>query len=73
MTEIRISATGASFLLTSESDGTDDYLVAIDAEADGFKGHADGHVVGAAWHGFCAALIALEQSREGEATLESAM
>lgn len=73
MKEIRLSASGASFLLTSESDGGEDYLVAIDAEADGFKGHTDGHVVGAAWQGFRQALAALEKTRKGEATLESAM
>lgn len=73
MTKIHLSAVEASFLLTSESDGSGDYLVAIDAKAYGFAGHADGHVVGAAWLGFCAELGALEKSRTGEAILESAM
>lgn len=73
MTDIRLTAPEASFLLSSESDSGSDYLIAIEAQADGFNGHADGHIVGAAWLGFCSALIALEETRKGEATLESAV
>lgn len=73
MTVIHLSTVGSSFELTSESDRAGDYLVAVEAESDGFKGHADGHVAGASWQNFCAALITLEQCRKGEATLDSAM
>jgi hypothetical protein len=72
MTEIRFSATESSFLLTVESDGSGDYLVAISAETDGFKGHADGHVAGSCWTKFSRELVALNDSRKGEAKLESA-
>lgn len=52
MTEIHLSTVGSSLELTSESDSAGDYLVVVEAEADGFKGHADGHVAGAAWQIF---------------------
>jgi hypothetical protein len=41
--------------------------------SEGFSGHADGHVVGAAWQTFVRELTTLETERKGAAHLVSAM
>ena len=48
-----------------------DAYITIDALSDGFKGHNDLWVLGEAFSAFCAALISLEHSLKGEATLAS--
>src|SRR5688572_17672915 len=59
--------------LTVSDEGSGDFLVAIEAQSEGFSGHADGHVVGAAWHVFVEQLAVLEAERKGSARLISAM
>jgi hypothetical protein len=59
--------------LVATDDGSGDFLVTIEAQIEGFCGHADGHVFGAAWHAFVRQLAALEAERKGAARLISAM
>ena len=54
----------------AQADG--DYLASVDAEAEGFKGHADGHVAGADFRVFIEGLEKLERTRKGKAVLISA-
>lgn len=61
------------FVLTAADDGSGDYLVSVEARAQGFSGHADGHVAGAEWHSFVRQLEVLERERKGAAHLISAM
>jgi hypothetical protein len=70
----KVSFTGerATFLMEWNDDGGGDFLVSIEAEADGFCGHADGHVVGKDLRRFTSELERLEQSRRGKAQLSSA-
>jgi hypothetical protein len=72
MPNIRLSAKGARLSLSWAGDGSGDYLISIEAEAEGFKGHADGHVTGSDLRAFTEALEQLERSRKGKATLASA-
>ena len=55
-----------------EAEGSGDYLVSVEAEVEGFKGHADGHVTGADLKAFAEGLAKLERSRKGKAVLTSA-
>lgn len=48
-----------------------DYYIAIEAEADGFRGHSDGHVLAAEFRDFGKAIGILEQRRQGQARFES--
>ena len=59
--------------LTATEDGSGDFLVSVEAQSQGFSGHADGHVVGAAGHVFVRQLTVLEAQRKGAASLTSAM
>ena len=59
--------------LNWDDDGGGDYLVSIEAEVEGFRGHADGHVTGADLRAFTDALKQLERSRKGKAVLASAL
>jgi hypothetical protein len=59
--------------LTATSDGSGDFFVAIETQSEGFSGHADGHVEGAAWQTFVRELTTLEAERKGAARLVSAM
>jgi hypothetical protein len=72
MKSLSLSADDASLLLTWECDGSGDYLVSVEAAADGFRGHADGHVVGSDFRTFADELKRLEQNRKGIARLASA-
>ena len=72
MKEIRFSGEKALFSLSAEPDGSGDFLVAVEAEVEGFSGHADGHVVGDHWKAFMESLRQLEKTRKGSALLESA-
>ena len=56
-----------------DDQGDGDYLVSIEAEAEGFKGHADGHVTGSDLRTFTDGLKELERSRKGKAVLISAL
>jgi hypothetical protein len=69
----KVSFTGekAVFLLHWTEDGSGDFLVSIEAEADDFRGHADGHVVGSDMRRFIEDLKRLDQSRNGKAQLSS--
>ena len=70
----RVTLTGehAHFLLEWKEDGSGDFLVSIETEADDFRGHADGHVTGKDLRQFTGDLKRLEQSRNGKAQLISA-
>jgi len=54
-------------------DGSGDFLVSIETESDGFRGHADGHVEREEFRAFVTALRQLDRSRKGSAKLTSAM
>jgi hypothetical protein len=70
----RVSLTGehAHFLLEWKEDGSGDFLVSIEADADDFRGHADGHVTGKDLRQFTGDLKRLDHSRKGKAQLRSA-
>ena len=70
---MRIEEEDSVLELTATSDDSGDFLVSIEAQSEGFSGHADGHVVGAAWQSFVRELAALEEKRKGAARLVSAM
>lgn len=53
--------------------GEGDAYITIAVRSAGFEGRNDLWVTGAALRGFCKALIALEDSRKGEAKLESTL
>jgi len=72
MISISLSEKESSLLITCDSDGAGDFLVAIETKTDGFEGHADGHVVGAEWQQFVADLQRLEKTRKGVARFASA-
>jgi hypothetical protein len=72
MPSITLQNGEALMSLNWDDDGSGDYLVSIEAEAEGFKGHADGHVTGADLRAFTDGLERLEHSRKGEAVLVSA-
>ena len=71
MPKVSLTADSAAILIDWHAEGSGDYVVSIEAEADGFRGHADGHAVGAAVREFVRGLIRLEQSRKGKAQLAS--
>jgi hypothetical protein len=71
--QMRIEEKDSVLELTVTEDGSGDFLVAVEAQSEGFAGHADGHVVGAAWHAFVGQLAMLEAERRGAARLISAM
>jgi hypothetical protein len=55
----------------SESGAADDILVLVDIRCRGFTGRIDTWLLRQAWVCFCDQLERLEQSRQGEATVES--
>lgn len=69
---MRIEERQSVLEITATDDGSGDFLVAIEAQSEGFSGHADGHVVGAEWHAFVRQLADLEAQRKGAARLSSA-
>jgi hypothetical protein len=73
MAKVSFTAEDAALLLEWSDDGSGDFLVSIEAQADGFCGHADGHVAGADLRRFTNDLERLEQSRKGKAQLVSAV
>jgi hypothetical protein len=73
MPNITLNAGESIMSLDWDDDGSGDYLVSIEAEAEGFKGHADGHVTGSDLRAFIASLEKLERSRKGKARLISAL
>jgi hypothetical protein len=48
-----------------------DYLVTVEAEVEGFKGHADGHVTESDFKAFTEGLEQLERSRKGRTAVAS--
>ena len=70
---MRIKEKDSVLQLTATNDGSGDFLVAIEVQSEGFSGHVDGHVVGAAWQTFVRQLTTLEAERKGAARLVSAM
>jgi hypothetical protein len=70
---MRIEDKDSVLELAVADDGSGDFLVAIEAQSEGFCGHANSHVVGAAWHAFVRQLAALDAERKGAARLISAM
>jgi hypothetical protein len=71
--EITLTAKEATFRLSYEADGSGDYLIGLEAAVEGFRGHADGHIVGKDWLEFRNDLNKLEQDRKGKAHLGSAL
>ena len=63
----------ASLKLSCKSDGSGDYSASLEVRVAGYAGNADGHVVGADWTAFANAMRGLEESREGDAELRSAI
>jgi hypothetical protein len=72
MARVSLSGEHANFLLEWKEDGSGDFLVSIEAEADDFRGHADGHVTGKDLRQFTGDLKRLDQARKGKAQLISA-
>jgi len=72
MAKVSFTGEDAAFLLEWSEDGSGDYLVSIGAEAEGFRGHSDGHVVGADFRRFIEELERLDQLRSGKAQISSA-
>jgi hypothetical protein len=70
---MRIEEQESVLELTVTPDGSGDFLVAVEARSEGFCGHADGVVVGAAWGAFVQELGILEAERKGVARLISAL
>ena len=64
---MRIEEQDSVLQLTVTPDGSGDFLVAVEARSEGFSGHADGVVVGAAWGVFVPELGILEAKRKGVA------
>jgi hypothetical protein len=72
MAKVSLTGDHAYFLLEWKEDGSGDFLVSIEAEADDFRGHADGHVTGRDLRQFTGDLKRLDESRKGKAQLSSA-
>ena len=70
MDAIEFSSSGGKVTVSWSFDG--DYVVAIDAEAHGFRGHADGHVVSDEFKKFAKGIVGLAESRIGRANFSSA-
>ena len=69
---IRFTFPGGGVSIKAQLEGeSGDYYVCIRARASGFKGHSDGHVIGAAFDEFIDDLRRLESTRRGNATLSS--
>ena len=71
MTAITFASPSASCVINCSDGAEGDVYVAIEVAADGFTGHADGHVAGASWSKFVAELAQLERIRGGMAHLRS--
>ena len=69
----RVDAGKAFVAVHACPDGDGDFFVAVEASVDGFCGHADGHVAGSDFQTFAQQCRALEQARQGAATLSSAL
>jgi hypothetical protein len=72
MAKVSLTGEHAYFLLEWKEDGSGDFLVSIEVEADDFRGHADGHVTGKDFRQFAGDLKRLDQFRKGMAQLSSA-
>ncbi len=70
MDAIEFSSGGGKVKISWNFDG--DYVVAVDAKAYGFRGHADGHVVLDEFKIFAKDVVALAKSRKGQASFASA-
>ena len=70
MDAIEFSNSGGKIKISWNFDG--DYVVAVDAKAYGFRGHADGHVVLDEFKKFAKDIMALAKSRKGQANFSSA-
>ena len=70
MDAIEFSSNGGKVRISWTFDG--DYVVAIEAKAHGFCGHADGHVVTGDFKKFAQDIVGLAGSRKGQASFSSA-
>lgn len=72
MPTIRFTFPGGGVSIKAQREGeSGDYYVCIRAQASGFKGHSDGHVLGAAFDDFIDDIRRLESTRRGSATFSS--
>ena len=63
----------ASLKLCCNSDGSGDYSASLEVRVAGYAGNADVHFVGAEWTAFSKAICRLEETRNGDAQLKSAI
>lgn len=70
MDTIEFSGSGGGVKISWGFDG--DYAVAVEAEAHGFYGYADGHVALDEFKDFARELVSLAKSRKGQANFSSA-
>jgi hypothetical protein len=72
MPTITLGVDGTLMSINWNAQGDGDYLASVEAEAEGFKGHADGHVTRSDLKAFFEGLRKLEHTRKGKAVLISA-
>jgi hypothetical protein len=73
MSTCKISEKESTLLISYLNDGAGDFLVTVETNCDGYKGHADGHVAGDDWQKFLTDLRLLDATRKGSAEFASAI
>ena len=71
MDTIEFSSSGGKVRISWSFDG--DYIVAVETEAYGFRGQADGHVASDEFKKFAKDIVDLAESRKGEASFSWAL
>src|SRR5262245_25794647 len=71
MPSLTLGDGGAQMSLHWDQQEDGDYLVSVEAEVEGFKGHADGHVAESDFKAFATGLAELERSRKGKTAVAS--
>jgi len=72
MTALRISSDSGDYVAIDRIDPSErDIRIAVEVRSRGFTGRIDTWILRQAWIDFCERLSALEERRQGEATVES--